>query len=355
MNNKKKYFFTENLLRWDRVSNRRAMPWKGEKDPYKIWLSEIILQQTRVEQGLDYYNRFIKQFPSVKKLASAPESAVFKLWEGLGYYTRCRNLVATARYISDELEGNFPSTHADILKLKGVGPYTAAAISSFAYNLPHAVVDGNVMRVLARYFGIETAIDSSLGKNDFNMLAQQLLPEGKAAKYNQAIMDFGATVCKPQSPTCATCPLQKKCTAYQQGRQEYYPVKAGKLVKKHRYFYYLLVSQAGKYFIRKRSGKDIWQNLHEFILVERKDPAEKLEQEIPGWLKQFSIGANNIKSISKTYRQQLTHQTIHGCFISIELKQPQLIEGYELISKTKMKKLAFPRFITTYFEEEKFF
>ncbi len=353
MSDKKKEFFTAKLLHWDAELNNRTMPWKGEKNPYKIWLSEIILQQTRVEQGLDYYNRFVKQFPTIDKLAAAPESSVFKLWEGLGYYTRCRNLIVTAKYISTELKGRFPSTYQDILKLKGVGPYTAAAISSFAYNLPHAVVDGNVMRVLSRYFGIAIPIDSTEGKSHFNALAHELLPAGKPALYNQAIMDFGATMCKPQSPACRECPLQKKCTAYEQGKQDQYPVKESRLVKRKRYFYYLLAEYKGSYLIRKRSGKDIWQNLHEFILIEKERPAD-IQNDLPELVKHLVNVPNRIISISKMYRQQLTHQTIHGCFIHVELKKLQSIHGYEAAGKKNLKKLAFPRFITSYFEDENF-
>ena len=202
---KKPQKFSRILQKWNREKNTRQMPWKGEKDPYKIWLSEIILQQTRVEQGLNYYNNFIKTFPDVHKLAKAPEEKIFKLWEGLGYYTRCRNLIASARYISKELKGKFPDTYEEIKALKGVGPYTAAAISSFAFNLPHAVVDGNVFRVLARIFGISTPIDSTEGKKKFTELANKLLDKKQPGFYNQAIMDFGAVICKP-----APC-LQSLC------------------------------------------------------------------------------------------------------------------------------------------------
>src|SRR5579859_1431456 len=199
----KKIDFTKTLLGWNSSGNFREMPWKGEKDPYKVWLSEVILQQTRVQQGWAYYEKFINAFPTIKDLAAALEQKVFKLWEGLGYYSRCRNLIATARKISDEYNGRFPHTYEEILALKGVGPYTAAAIASFAYNLPHAVVDGNVVRVLARFFGITTAADTTSGKKQFAELATALLDPSQAGIYNQAIMDFGATVCTPRNPQCA--------------------------------------------------------------------------------------------------------------------------------------------------------
>ena len=345
--------FSDHLLQWNRQLNRRLMPWKGEKDPYKIWLSEIILQQTRVEQGLEYYNRFVKKYPTVKKLAAADETAVFKLWEGLGYYSRCKNLLATAKFIAAKPGGKFPDTYDDILKLKGIGPYTAAAIASFAYNLPYAVVDGNVMRVLARYFGISTPIDSTEGKKYFTSLANMLLANNEPAIYNQAIMDFGATVCKPQLPLCSQCLLKKDCTAFNQKKIDKYPVKENKLIKKHRWFYYIVVGYKDSYFVRKRTQKDIWQNLHEFILIE-KDKAEEVKKILAGTPFIKKAGANHpLPGISKSYKQQLTHQTIHGCFIHIKLEKKIFIEGYELLEKSKMRQLAFPKIITAYFADEK--
>ena len=220
-----KSLFTKTLMNWNKAYNVRKMPWKGQKDPYKIWLSEIILQQTRVEQGLAYYNRFIDRYPSVINLANAKDEEVFKLWEGLGYYTRCKNLLSTARYIAFELGGIFPNNYEELLQLKGVGPYTAAAIASFSYNLPYAVVDGNVFRVIARYFGIDKPIDTTAGKYFFTELANQLLPPKEAGLYNQAIMDFGATICKPALPSCTTCKLHKTCAAIELGRVNILPIK----------------------------------------------------------------------------------------------------------------------------------
>ena len=265
---KKAVFFTKELMVWHIQANKRAMPWKGEKDPYIIWLSEIILQQTRVEQGMEYFNNFVRTYPNIHKLAAAPEKAVFKLWEGLGYYSRCRNLLATAKYISKELKGKFPDKYADILALKGVGPYTAAAIASFAYDLPYAVVDGNVNRVLARFFGISKAIDNIEGKRTFTDLANTLLDKKRPGLYNQAIMDLGAVVCKPKQPLCTTCVLNKHCTAFTRNTVNDYPVKEKKLLKKTRWFYYIVMEYKSRFFIQKRVGKDIWQSLHEFYLIE---------------------------------------------------------------------------------------
>ena len=225
-----KLFFTKKLLRWNKKYNRREMPWKGEKDPYKIWLSEIILQQTRVEQGWNYYLKFINTFPSVQQLAHASDTKIFKLWEGLGYYSRCKNLIATAKIIDKEYNGEFPDSYEKILSLPGIGPYTAAAIASFAFNLPYAVVDGNVLRVLTRIGGIKTPADSTKGKTLLNKLALELLDKKQPGLYNQAIMDFGAVVCKPKIPACHDCIMQKNCNAYQLELVAELPVKEKKIV-----------------------------------------------------------------------------------------------------------------------------
>src|SRR5262245_24307425 len=260
--------FTKKLLTWNKSSNKRQMPWKGEKDPYKIWLSEIILQQTRVEQGLEYYKKFIAKFPTVHDLAKAPEQQVFKLWEGLGYYTRCKNLVATAKVISKEKGGKFPNTYEDIKALKGIGPYTAAAISSFAFNLPYAVVDGNVFRVLARVFGVSTPIDSTAGKKYFTQLADDLLDKKQPGTYNQAIMDFGAVICKPEAPLCNQCPFNKTCYAYLNKKISELPVKEKKISIRKRWFYYFIIGNKDQSAIVQRTAKDIWQELYEYPLIE---------------------------------------------------------------------------------------
>src|SRR6201995_4110576 len=259
--------FTNILLKWHRGENNRKMPWKGEKNPYKIWLSEVILQQTRVDQGWAYYEKFLDAFPTVHDLAHAPEQKVFKLWEGLGYYNRCRNLIATAKKIDAEYNGEFPNTYEEILALKGIGPYTAAAIASFAFRLPHAVVDGNVTRVLSRYFGDSTPIDSTAGKKLFSNLADALLDREQADLYNQAIMDFGATVCLPRNPLCVDCVQRDGCQAMQKGLTTQLPVKEKSIRKKQRWFYYFIVETADdKIYIRQRTGKDIWEGLYEFVL-----------------------------------------------------------------------------------------
>ena len=349
--NKNKALFTRQLLKWNADLNKRPMPWKGEKDPYKIWLSEIILQQTRVEQGWNYYNRFVTTFPTVHELAKAPETKVFKLWEGLGYYTRCKNLIATAKIIAKEKKGVFPNSYEEILKLKGIGPYTAAAIASFAFDLPFAVVDGNVFRVLARYFGIDKPIDSNEGKKIFSSLADELLYKQHPGIYNQALMDFGAVVCKPKLPACSTCPLKKSCVAYLNGSVNDLPVKEKKIIKRTRWLYYLLIQSDHTIAVKKRGAKDIWENLYEFVLIE--EPARTTVKKIL-LHKAFKtlMGKEKyiVKDISEVYKQQLTHQTIYGQFIKINVSNNYSPKGYEMLPIVKIKKLAFPKFITSYLE-----
>lgn len=347
-----KQFFTAQLLQWNQHENKRVMPWKGEKDPYKIWLSEIILQQTRVEQGLDYYNRFIAKYPSVKQLAAAPEQEVFKLWEGLGYYTRCKNLIATANFIVSELKGKFPNTYDGILNLKGIGPYTAAAIGSFAFGLPYAVVDGNVFRVLARYFGIDTAIDSVNGKKIFTALAEELLARDQPGIYNQALMDFGAVVCKPQLPLCRQCPLNENCIAFLKKAVSEYPVKEKQIRKRTRWFYYAVISNSNNVFVKKRGEKDIWENLYEFVLIEKTSPAT-VEEIVASIRELFPKKTNlELESLSDVYKQQLTHQTICGQFLQIKTTRIAKLKGYEKVNIEELEKLPFPKFITNYLKDK---
>lgn len=346
-----KKFFTKELLKWNKYDNDRVMPWKYEKDPYKIWISEIILQQTRVSQGLEYYNRFIKRFPTVKSIAIAKEHEVFKLWEGLGYYSRCKNIITTAKYISRELKGNFPSTYEDIIKLKGIGSYTASAIASFAYNLPYAVLDGNVFRVLSRYFGIRIPIDNLQGRKLYVDLAYEVLDKKVPGIHNQSIMDFGATICKPL-PICEICPLNSRCVAYLQGIQLELPVKEKVIVRKSRWLYYMVVEYNNRFYVRKREEKDIWQNLYEFIILETLKPVTiKKLQETEKFKSIFKSNPYKIENISPVYKQQLTHQTINGQFMKITIKSPLNLENYQLISADRLKQLPFPKFITTYLKD----
>lgn len=344
--------FTSLLLEWNKTGNIRQMPWKGEKDPYRIWLSEVILQQTRVEQGLAYYHRFINRFPTINDLAMASDETVFKLWEGLGYYSRCRNLLATARIIAFEKNGVFPDTYEEIIKLKGIGAYTAAAIGSFAFGHPFAVLDGNVFRVLSRYFGITTPIDSPEGKKLYATLANALLDFSSPGIYNQAIMDFGAVICKPRSPICKTCILQADCQAFKLGCVEKLPIKSRQLQRKTRFFYYFILSYNDAYYIRQRLGADIWKDLHEWVLVEKEEELDPLKTDFSIELKKVLKGfKGTILSISAPEIQQLTHQTIRGRFIKVQLQRPlPASTDLKLIPITDLKRFAFPKFINAFLQ-----
>ncbi len=333
--------FARQLLRWNKYFNKRQMPWKGEKDPYKIWLSEIILQQTRVDQGLKYYQNFIERFPNISALASAKPEAVFKLWEGLGYYSRCRNLLETARHIAGKCEGKFPADYQSILQLKGVGPYTASAIASFAYNLPHAVVDGNVYRILARIYNKIVPTDSTEGKKYFAALAQQTLTPKKAAEYNQAIMDFGALICKP-SPNCEDCFFHNDCKAYAVGNQKNLPVKLKEIKIKERWFYYFVLKAGNSFCLRQRTENDIWQHLHEFPVIEKSEPvsSEQLANEFES---NYSFKLMQPLSATVQSTQRLTHQLIHFSFYIIESPDQTPVKHFRWVKINALTKLAFPK------------
>jgi A/G-specific adenine glycosylase len=332
--------FAQRLLYWNNKNNTRQMPWKGEKDPYKIWLSEIILQQTRVEQGVKYYENFISAFPNVRSLARAQEEKIFKVWEGLGYYSRCKNLISTAKFISTDLKGIFPKDFESIIQLKGVGSYTASAIASFAYNLPHAVLDGNVFRVLSRIFDIEIPIDSTLGKKYFSELAQVILPKGKAGEYNQAVMDFGAIICKP-FPECKPCFFNRHCKAYLQGKQDLLPVKEKTMKIKERWLNYFTIKFKDKVLIHQRTSKDIWQLLFEFVLIETNEPSS-VKKLLKLFSKQYGITVFDFES-SYTVKQKLSHQLINFSFLQIELKQKENIPGFSWVKISELNKYALPK------------
>lgn len=340
-------FFQNELLYWHQEFNSRRHPWSEDKSPYKIWLSEIIMQQTRLEQGLPYYLRFVEKYPTMFDLAAAPDEEVFLLWQGLGYYNRCRNLLQTARFIAGELNGVFPSEYAEILKLKGVGFYTAAAIASFAFDLPFAVLDGNVFRLLARFQGIDLPIDSTKGKKLFQEMAQELLPKKEPAVYNQAVMDFGATVCTPVQPKCDICPLVLKCKAVAQNLVELLPVKGKKIKVKERYFQYLLLQYKGMVYLQQRQKKDIWQHLFEPYLVE----AEILVEDHPFFLPVIPF----IKKINKNVfqsRQRLTHQLIISQFHIVELKEiPEFLQAGIWVKPNGISSFAFPKTVLLFLKE----
>lgn len=345
--------FTKSLLSWF-SKNHRPMPWKGEKNPYLVWLSEIILQQTRVAQGLPYFEKFKAAYPTITDLANAPEDEVLKLWEGLGYYSRARNLHFSAKDIRDNYQGVFPVEYADILKLKGVGTYTAAAIASFAYDLPYAVLDGNVFRVLSRYFGIKEPIDTTTGKKIFTKLSQELLAKKQAADYNQAIMDFGATQCVPANPNCNNCPLTKKCIARKEGLVNQLPIKSKKLKKRSRFFHYLIINYGDQVWIRKRMEKDIWQGLYEFPLLETDKLLDRKALERKAEYQKVIPPEAMISRVSAPFSQQLTHQKINALFLEINLEKPlhEVVDGWIKISREDLKTYAFPRVIDLYLQDK---
>lgn len=339
------------MLSWHFEENDRQLPWKSEKDPYRIWLSEIILQQTRAQQGLPYYERFIRAYPDVHALAAAPEDEVFRLWQGLGYYNRCRNLLHTARIISREHGGRFPEQYQAILSLKGIGAYTAAAIASFAFDLPHAVVDGNVYRVLARFFGIDTYIDSTEGRKYFTELAGQLLDRQQPAAFNQAIMDFGASVCKPQLPLCGACPLSARCVAFKKDMVSLLPVKEKKLAVKERHFHYFVLTTPGEIYLQQRQSKDIWQNLYEFLLIEEERDITENEQ----WhLVAPYFPEKPVPAFQN--RQRLTHQLIISGFYLIELQAKTFdLPGGIWVPIHSLKNYAFPKTILSFLNRKGYF
>jgi len=350
----KKKNFRKNLLEWF-AGSHRPLPWKNIKDAYLIWLSEIILQQTRVEQGLPYFERFRATYPTVKDLADAPEDEVMRMWEGLGYYSRARNLHAAAKYIAYDLKGRFPDTYDDIHALKGVGDYTAAAIASFAYDLPHAVVDGNVYRVLSRYFGESTPIDTTAGKKIFRTLADELLDTQNPARYNQAIMDFGATHCKPKQPLCTTCLLKDDCTAFAENTINLLPVKSKKLKKITRYFHYLILNEGEQVWLKKRGAGDIWQNLYDFPLIEKEKTLaiSELEQ-TDEWNAFFTQKSISIKKTSRPFVQVLTHRKIVAVFVEINVEADfdGTQHGFVQVHRDELGRYAFPRILNDYLKDD---
>jgi A/G-specific adenine glycosylase len=341
---KEKYLVSQ-LLDWY-STNKRSLPWRETQNPYFIWLSEILLQQTRVNQGLPYYQRFVKEFPNVYALAKANEQEVLRLWQGLGYYSRARNLHAAARSIVDEWNGCLPNNYNDLLKLKGVGSYTAAAIASFAFNEKIAVLDGNVFRVLSRVFGIDTDIASNKGLQEFTLLANKLLPAKHADTYNQSIMEFGALHCTPQAPLCETCPLADICIARKHSMQGILPVKIKKLKKKTRFFNYLVLKNKGKIYLKERTDKDIWKGLYEFHLMEEKDihTIEKIFSKDSFTKK---LRKSVIEKESEIYKHVLSHQTIYAKFWLLDVsslnKSEKSLNDYKLMAYNKKQVLSLPK------------
>lgn len=341
--------FSTRLINWY-GENKRDLPWRRSTDPYAIWVSEIILQQTRVVQGYDYFLRFMERFPDVKTLAATDEDEVMKYWQGLGYYSRARNLHAAAK----SMNGVFPKSYPEVLALKGVGAYTAAAICSIAYGMPYAVVDGNVYRVLSRYFGMDVPIDTPQGKKDFSMLAHELLDKKQPAVYNQAIMDFGALQCTPKSPNCMFCPLADSCLAYAGGLVSKLPVKQHKTKTTDRYLSYFYVN-AGKYtFIHKRTGNDIWKNLFELPLIETDSAVVKEELlALPEFQNWFAPDENPVvRLVINNLKHVLSHRIIYADFYEVTLpEETHSFSTYRKILKADLEQYAVSRLVHIFFEK----
>lgn len=337
------------LIAWYNIY-KRDLPWRNTKDPYKIWLSEIILQQTQVAQGLSYYVKFSEAFPTIIDLADAAEDQVMKLWQGLGYYSRARHLHAAAKYVKNNYAGQFPKTYHEIKELKGVGDYTAAAIASMAFNLPHAVVDGNVYRVLSRLFSSQTPINSGEGKKEFQLLANELLNQSNPGLHNNALMEFGALWCKPKNPDCENCILQEHCLAFKQQTVHHLPVKDKKIQIKNRYFHYFIFHEADFVYIKKRTHKDIWQNLYEFFLIETSEPASSSDLLSHPTLKAL-VKIVKVKTIFPVKKHVLSHQHLYTTFYELEIKP--LLKNKELIKikKQQLNHYALPQLINKYIED----
>tara|TARA_B110000967_G_scaffold199673_1_gene234361 strand:+ start:361 stop:1398 length:1038 start_codon:yes stop_codon:yes gene_type:complete len=329
------------LIKWYNL-NKRNLPWRNTIDPYKIWISEIILQQTRVEQGLPYYNKFILNFPNIIKLSQAKEDKVLKLWQGLGYYSRARNLHFTSKYITEKLNGEFPKNYDGLIKLKGVGKYTASAISSFAYNEKKAVLDGNVFRVLSRYFGVFDPIDSTLGLKLFEEISFKNLPIKNIDTYNQSIMEFGALQCKPASPNCELCPLNFNCWAFLNNKISSLPVKNKKIIKKERFFNFIVLANEKFVFIEKRIKNDIWKNLYQFPLFEDSDlnfkPAKDLVK-------------NGVLLKKTKIKHILTHQRLNVVFWHYNVNKLEKNKKYKTIEIKKIDQYPVPKIVENYIAE----
>lgn len=341
----------ETLINWY-ADNHRKLPWRDNPSPYEVWLSEVILQQTRVSQGMDYYLRFIERWPTVTDLAQASEEEVLKMWQGLGYYSRARNLHHCAQQVMEQHNGKFPADYEQLKQLKGIGNYTAAAIASIAFNLPHAVVDGNVYRVLSRLFDIETPININEGQTAFAQLADTLLNRKRPGLHNQAMMEFGALHCTPKNPNCLHCPLQAQCLAFEHQTVMQRPVKLSKTKVTTRYFNYLVLRIEDKLYLHKRSDNDIWHNLYDFPCIESEKPLTVEEVIASAAFAQHIEGKPfTLSNVSPVYTHKLTHRTILAQFIEIKLEKELLhieTKGLTLTRESEMGKYPIPRLIDLY-------
>jgi len=342
--------FRGNIHTWFFI-NKRELPWRNTKNPYKIWLSEIILQQTRVVQGIKYYNKYVAKFPTINDLAAATEDEILKLWQGLGYYSRARNLHYTAKYIVKNYDGKFPNDYKTILKLKGIGPYTAAAISSIAFNLPYPTIDGNIYRVLSRYFGIDTPIDTARGKNEFEAVAKELIDSVDPGLHNQSLMEFGALQCVPRSPNCSKCPVALTCYAQNNNKVGELPVKLKKQKQTLRYFYYYYFDNGETTYLEKRTKNDIWRNLYQFPLLEAKKSLSDTEILSTN----FVFPGNtqmNIKYISQEKKHILSHQIIYARLVHVEVdKMDNANTNFIQVNKKDISKFAISRLMEQFIKE----
>ncbi len=338
--------FQEKIKNWYQI-NKRNLPWRNTTDPYKVWISEIILQQTQVSQGLPYYYRFVSEFPTVTELANADEDHILKLWQGLGYYSRARNLHYSAKVIRDKYNSNFPSDYYHIKKLKGVGDYTAAAISSFCFKLPYAVLDGNVYRLLSRYFGIDAPIDTSTGKKKFVEISQELICVKEPDIYNQAIMEFGSLQCRPKNPNCAKCILKSTCYSYETELVSLLPIKSKLLKIVDKYFNFIIFISGSHTFIHKRKN-GIWKSLYQFPLIEGEFSFDELKSQRE-WRDLINNKEINLKYSSSTITHKLTHQRIHAIFHHVEIEDLYSKE-YMRVNLSELQNYPTPRLIEKYIQ-----
>lgn len=339
--------FTRLLTAWY-ADNARTLPWRGERDPYRVWVSEIILQQTRVVQGYQYYTRFLERFPTIEALAAATEREVLSAWQGLGYYSRARNLHAASRQVV-AAGGGFPRTLEAVRALPGVGAYTAAAICAFAYNLPHPALDGNAYRVLARYFGIALPIDTAAGRKHFAALSEALIDRKHPARYNQAMMDFGAQQCVPRVPQCEVCPLRPSCQAAAEADPERYPVKTARTKVSVRYLSLVYLTAPGVVYLRRRPAGDIWQGLYEPFVIEQgadasappsaTEVAQHLLQSVP-------LAAGTLTPLQRGVRHQLTHRLLVCDFYTFALAAPVTVTGYDAVDESRLAEYPLPRLVS---------
>lgn len=346
-------WIAKKLIEWYKI-HQRILPWRDINDPYRIWISEIILQQTRVIQGLDYYNRFIERFPDVHSLAVADEQEALKYWQGLGYYSRARNLHVAARQIETNFEGKFPENYEVILSLKGIGEYTAAAIASFAFNAPYPVVDGNVFRFLSRLFAIEEPIDTAKGKKWFTELAGQIMDQVHAGLFNQAIMEFGALQCIPASPGCSACPFEAQCAAYTSGKVNEFPVKRNKTKIRTLYLYYFHIHSGNHIYLKKRKEKGIWQNLYEFPMIASETPLEWEELIAADDFKALfpSIESVHFRLVLKNQKHVLTHRILYACFYEVTIdKTPESFAKFIQIPSDAVDEYPIHRLMQVYLEK----